>query len=326
MKALLTALIIGLLSPLPVMAANPLTKAEQTVCRSLNHCLRIVDAHPHDSFDYGVLATEFRRFGRKGRDALLRRIKTNDEAAANAADLLALSRDPSALSRLKALAKHSGDPSNGLAARTLQALTARLEAAADQTDTSFDKDRNAATEDTCLRDFPADFAARKNEMPFFEANIATPDKHGAFRPSAVYRFDPSPASRPERFMSRGWLRAAVPVPGGWFAAYPNGLVYYDSKTGKPDIRHRSCFVSLQRQDMSNLAPNIWAFLDRPNGGTRILDVGADSQMKAFDLSGRLSHLERHIDGSLCAIASDATSVTLRTDGSAVPGCLKDHNP
>lgn len=325
MKALLTALIIGLSSPFTVMAANPLTQAEQPVCRSLKHCLQIVDAHPHDSFDYGILAEEFRRFGPKGRDALLRRIKKNDKTAHNAADLLALSRDASALSRLKALVKQSDDPSHDLAARTEQALRARLGLGGEPS-ASPNRFRGLATEKSCLRQLPADFEARKNEMPFFEANIATPDEHGAFRPSATYKFDPSPTSLPDPFMSRGWLRAAVPVPGGWFAAYPNGLVYYDSKTGRPDIRTRSCVVSLQRRDVNSLTPNIWAFLDTPDGGTRILDVGSESLTKAFDLSGRLSHLERQTDGSLCAAASNATSVTLRTDGSTVPGCLKDHNP
>lgn len=325
MKALLTALIIGLSSPLTVVAANPLTQAEQPVCRSLKHCLQIVDAHPHDSFDYGVLAEEFRRFGPKGRDALLRRIKKNDKAAHNAADLLALSRDASALSRLKALVKQSGDPSHDLAARTEQALRARLRLV-DKSMEPPESFHGLYTEASCLREFPDNFDARKNEMPFFESDIATPDQHGAFRPSATFRFEPSHASFPEPYMSRGWLRAAVPLPGGWFAAYPNGLVYYDSKTGRPDIRTRSCVVSLQRRDVNSLTPNIWAFLDTPDGGTRILDVGSESLTKAFDLSGRLSHLERQTDGSLCAAASNATSVTLRTDGSTVPGCLKDHNP
>lgn len=325
MKAFLTALIIGLSTPTIVLAKSPLTPAEQRVCRSLNHCLKIIDAHPHDSFDYAVLAEEFRRFEPKGRDALLRKIKKGGQSAGHAADLLALTRDASALPRLSDMAARSDEPSHGLAARTEHALTARL-GLVEKPMESPESFHGLYTEASCLREFPDNFDARKNEMPFFEADIATPDQHGAFRPSATFRFEPSHASFPEPYMSRGWLRAAVPVPGGWFAAYPNGLVYYDNKTGAPDIRDRSCIVSLQSRDATSLSSHIWAFSERSGLGTSVLDIGPNSRRIAAHLPGRLSHILRLPDGNLCVMSDDSAALTLRTDGTTAPDCLKDQNP
>lgn len=70
MKALLTALIFGLSTPLTAMATNPLTRAEQPVCRSVKQCADIVSRHRLDEFDYRVLAAEFDRFGNKSVSAL----------------------------------------------------------------------------------------------------------------------------------------------------------------------------------------------------------------------------------------------------------------
>lgn len=325
MKVFLTLLMMGLSTPTAILAKPPLVPAEQRVCRSLNHCLKIVDAHPHDSFDYDVLAEEFRRFGSKGRDALIRKIKKGGQSAGHAADLLALTRDASALPRLSDMAARSDDPSHGLAAQTEQALTARL-GLVDKPMGLPDDFHGGPTEASCLRELPASLDARKNEMPFFEADIATPDQHGAFRPSATFRFEPSHASFPEPYMSRGWLRAAVPVPGGWFAAYPNGLVYYDNKTGAPDIRDRSCIVSLQSRDATSLSSHVWAFSERSGLGTSVLDIGPNSRRTAAHLPGRLSHILRLPDGNLCAMSDDDAAITLRTDGTTVRGCLKDQNP
>lgn len=51
--------------------AKPLTKAEHSVCQSLRHCVDIVERHDASEYDYDVLMEEFRRFGPKGRQAVL---------------------------------------------------------------------------------------------------------------------------------------------------------------------------------------------------------------------------------------------------------------
>jgi len=60
-------------------AANPLTPAERAVCKSVKHCVDIVETHPPDAYDYAVLHGEFLRFGDKGKTALLRMLSATDK-------------------------------------------------------------------------------------------------------------------------------------------------------------------------------------------------------------------------------------------------------
>ncbi len=61
-------------------AAAPLTPAEMTVCKSVKHCVDIVERHNSGAYDYTVLHGEFLRFGDKGKAALLAMLSGKDEA------------------------------------------------------------------------------------------------------------------------------------------------------------------------------------------------------------------------------------------------------
>lgn len=52
---------------------------ESIVCKSVSHCVDIVERHAPDSFDYQVLNGEFQRFGPKGKAALLNMLASKDE-------------------------------------------------------------------------------------------------------------------------------------------------------------------------------------------------------------------------------------------------------
>jgi len=67
--------------------AKPLTKAETSVCKSLRHCVDIVERHDASEYDYNVLTEEFRRFGPQGRQAVLHILNT-PKAHADMARLL----------------------------------------------------------------------------------------------------------------------------------------------------------------------------------------------------------------------------------------------
>jgi len=64
--------IIGSLLVAPLSTARPLTKAETPVCKSVQHCLEIVERHDFESFDYDVLREEFSRFGDTGKKQLFK--------------------------------------------------------------------------------------------------------------------------------------------------------------------------------------------------------------------------------------------------------------
>jgi len=53
---------------------------ENIVCKTVQHCVDIVERHAPDSFDYQVLNSEFQRFGEKGKTALLTMLASKDEA------------------------------------------------------------------------------------------------------------------------------------------------------------------------------------------------------------------------------------------------------
>ena len=52
---------------------------ESIVCKTVRHCVDIVERHAPDSFDYQVLNGEFKRFGESGKTALLNMLASKDE-------------------------------------------------------------------------------------------------------------------------------------------------------------------------------------------------------------------------------------------------------
>ena len=72
--------IISALSLALVLGANAHAQMKDTiVCKSVTHCIDIVERHAPDSFDYQVLNGEFQRFGEKGKVALLKMLASKDE-------------------------------------------------------------------------------------------------------------------------------------------------------------------------------------------------------------------------------------------------------
>ncbi|WP_189497694.1 hypothetical protein [Algimonas arctica] len=317
MKALVTALMIGVLSPLTVMAANPLTPAEQPVCRSLNHCLEIVKTHPHDSFDYAVLAAEFARFGQKGYDALIRMIAKSHKKAGNAADLLAVSQDYSSIKKLNYVVETAPLVGAKLAKRTVEAIRANLDSV-----NPLAASKNGSTETydpkRCLDRMPSYLQSRKSEMPFFELNVATPSAGGAYRPSAQYRL-------PLTYASRGWLRTALPIENGWVAGYPDGLVFYDNQTGQPDILFRGCVKSLQSHLNERRSQEVWAKITVQNGTTNMVMIDEKSgqivQIMGPLLDAELSHqLDR------CSVQEIGLVITQRPNGTPSATCSRNPTP
>lgn len=312
MKAFPTALMVALSTPCAGLAANPLSPAEQPVCQTLHHCLKIVETHPHDSFDYAVLAAEFRRFGPQGLYGLIRKIEKGGDSAGHAADLFALMGDASALPRLGDRRADANPTKTALIARTVAALQARLSA----TPSDFKLPSPAPPPQTaqiCPDGTALPFEARRREMPFFELDVATPDAFGAYRPSATFK-------TPLRFASRGWLRTARPVPGGWLAGYPDGLVGFDSRTGAPTLRMKGHVLSVQARSDATMTPETWAFILDNQQQTYIVDVGPKMLLLATTLPGPLAELRRGPDGSIYASSANGHSVTLLADGSIKSGC------
>lgn len=312
MKAVLTALIFGVSTPTALMAANPLSEAEQPVCRSLSHCLTIVDNHAHDSFDYAVLADEFQGFGKKGRKALIKRIEKGGSSSGHAADLIALMGDKDALARLR---KRRTDDS-ALIARTVTALNARLTPEPSTPPAPLPSLPLSDSENrppVCARGTPLKFEARRREMPFFERSMATPDRYGAYRPSAAF-------NAPLALASRSHLRTARPVPGGWLAGYPDGLLSYDNDTGAPRLRIKGDVLSVQARHHRTLTPDSWAFILNANNQTYIVDVGPNSLRLVTTLTGPLTELRRGKEGVIYAASEAGSTITLRPDGSVKAGC------
>ncbi len=65
--------------------ANPLTRAEQSVCRTPQHCFDILSRHDATQFDYTVLGEGFLRFGGRGKGALMRGLTHKDKDVATRA-------------------------------------------------------------------------------------------------------------------------------------------------------------------------------------------------------------------------------------------------
>ena len=72
--------IILALSLAMVLGSNAQAQAsESIVCKTVRHCVDIVERHAPDSFDYQVLNGEFQRFGKQGKTALLNMLASKDE-------------------------------------------------------------------------------------------------------------------------------------------------------------------------------------------------------------------------------------------------------
>lgn len=309
LSSLISALLLITGTALSSVAATPLTKAEETVCRNLNHCLKIVDEHPMDSYDYAVLADEFRRFGDKGRDSLLRRLRKGGVEAGHAADLLAMTRDTTVLAPLKALGSHKDETVQMLAIRTHDALETRLKAKEIARLPSRPIEPVSATS-PCPSAEPVSPAAQRREMPFFESKIAHPDRFGAYRPSAPFRVE---LQRTERSN----LMSAVSVPGGWLAGYQGGLIRYDNETGRPEVLSDAVVISLQRRKPSDFASGVWAIFETPDG-LIISDPSADRTMAR--LNGQLTGLARTQADDLVLSTSSNVTLRLSPDGELATGC------
>jgi len=71
---------ISALSLVMVLGANAQAQTDESiVCKTVRHCVDIVERHAPDSFDYHVLNGEFKRFGEKGKTALLNMLASKDE-------------------------------------------------------------------------------------------------------------------------------------------------------------------------------------------------------------------------------------------------------
>jgi len=316
MKAFLTALTLLIGAPSLAMAANPLSAAEHQVCRSLRHCLEIVDTHPHDAFDYAVLVEEFRRFGGKGRDALIRTIAKDGDGAGHAADLIALMGETAALPPLQNLKARASTRTRLLVTRTVKAIQARHSNADAPAPPNPQRSQGLQSDPICKIGAPLPFSGRKREMPFFELNIAAPDAFGAYRPSAAF-------NAPILFLDRGWLRAAQPVPGGWLAAYPDGMVEYDNATGAPRIRHKGEIISLQSAEETGVSPKHWVFILNDKNQTYIAFVDRKMTRLKTALPAPLVELRRGDNSEIYASSGKNQSVTLLPDGSTRAGCAKD---
>lgn len=101
--------------------AGSLTRGEQTVCQSLRMCMDIVTRHDASEFDYAVLTEEFRRFGLKGRAALLDSLN-GTKATPDMAILLAETGLPSA-EEFEVIDKIWAGPKAALVTPLLQDIT-----------------------------------------------------------------------------------------------------------------------------------------------------------------------------------------------------------
>lgn len=286
--------------------ANPLTRAEREVCQTLRHCLAIVESHPHDAFDYAVLAEEFARFGAKARKALIRMLDGDDPEAGHAADLIAVSGDAAFLPLLDVVSE------NRLIRRTHEALSLRLGELQPATDREPAIPTVSDTLGPCPSGTPVSVHTQAGEMPFFEAAIARPDHYGAYRPSAKYHL-------PLRQSARKDLRSATAVPGGWIAGYAGGLVHYDNANGKPTRLSEEAVLGVLRLHPGRLDKTVWAFMAEGND-LRVVIVSDKASTSVANLPGPLSSLQRGVDGSLLIGVAERRVLRLLPDGTIVEGC------
>lgn len=313
MKTLLAALILTFFSTLPAIAARPLEAKEARVCDSLKHCITIVETHSHDSFDYAVLAHEFTRFNMRGRKALLKTLQNGESShAANAADMLVLIGDTGTLAALRRLRVNT--PRKPLLLRTVRALDARL-MRPDARPLPPLKPSTALSGEAliCTIGDSVTLDNRKSEMPFFERSTAVADQYGSFRPSAQH-------NSPLQYSKRSHLISARPVPGGWLAGYPDGLIHYDDRTGEPSLRIEGRIVTLQGRRSDRLDRKGWVAVLTPEGETEVFDMNGETHQKVGTLPGPTVEIRRTADHILYMASADGSALTLRPDGTVSQGC------
>ncbi|MGB3457119.1 MAG: hypothetical protein WBA35_12225, partial [Litorimonas sp.] len=231
------------------------------------------------------------------------------DKAGHAADLLALSRNASALAPLEAVAARGG-PAGALAKRTHEALSLRLKPRPPQAPAPNTQTSTLALPGRCTNIRAVDADAQRREMPFFEADVARPDAYGAFRPGAPYRLE-------AKVTDRGALRSAVAVRDGWLAGYPGGLVRYDGTTGEPTLLSDASVLSLQRRDPDRLDGGVWAVLEAQDG---LIVADALALTVTAGLPGTLSALGRGEDGQLVVGSATGVMIGLSPDGSVRMEC------
>ena len=69
-------------------AQNPLTRTEQHICKSLEHCLDITARHDPQSYDYSALHQDYLRFGEPAKQALLGQLGSSKPTTARRAQSL----------------------------------------------------------------------------------------------------------------------------------------------------------------------------------------------------------------------------------------------
>jgi hypothetical protein len=314
MTVRLTVLHLALVMALwPALGAarspSALTPAEANICLSLSHCLKILDTHPHDSFDYAVLSDAFTQYGKRGRRALLRRLKKAD-IAGNAADLLALSQDPSILPELEKLRVETAGETAALVGRTIDAIRQRRRQPQPDAPIKRTSAPPLISPPPCPLGRAADPASQRKEMPYFEAAIARPDRFGAFRPSAVYRVSTPHAERPD-------LRSAVSRLDGWVAGYDGGLLRYDSRTGEPEVLTDMGVITLQRKYAQKVDSGVWAVLKSKSG---LIIIDALSLSVYASMPGHLIGLRRTEEDHLLISSSNGLTLSIDPDGKISSGC------
>jgi len=78
LAGIILACTMSAMTSLPVQAAQLLSPAESIICKSVRHCVDIVERHAPDEYDYAALHGEFLRFGDKGKAALLKLLSGKD--------------------------------------------------------------------------------------------------------------------------------------------------------------------------------------------------------------------------------------------------------
>lgn len=291
-------------------AANPLTRAERQICSSLRHCVSILERHTQDNFNYHHLAEAFGHYGTRGRKALIRVLDKGGPEAAQAADLIAISRNSKLLPLLEDYRSQTKDPE--LVERTIEALTRRLQSEKQSILLPPFRLPELQAGQHCDLGEPIKLGAQKGEMPFFEADIARPDNYGAYRPSADFRLALHHAGRPD-------LTSAVSIFGGWLAGYSGGLVHYDSKTGQPSLLSRAPILTVQRMEARLLGRFAWVVSTAPDQ-IIISRASADKMVSLLSLDSALSDLRRTTDDRLVIVTKQGVTAKLNPDGTYDIGC------
>ena len=87
-KFITAATALALLIAGPAHAQNPLSRAEQQICKSLKQCLDITARHNPQSYDYSALHQDYLRFGNKAKQALLGQLGSSKPVTVSRAQTL----------------------------------------------------------------------------------------------------------------------------------------------------------------------------------------------------------------------------------------------